>query len=272
MAGTTAFLILVSFFVWRATASAQEHGHGAGEAGAPAAEPAPGPVADVRNLKTTHGLKMALASHLDGEVSLTLDGVLDEPVWQKTQLNRAFLQREPQEGEPSTENTEFRLLFDQKNLYIGVICYDKEQDEVLATERQRDGRMQNDDTIAILLDTFHDHRNFFLFQTNPLGTQHDAQDTDEGRDHNVGWDAVWEVAATIIPEVGWSAEFAIPFKSLRVPGTEAQVWGVDVERIIRRKNEFTYWNGFKRGFKRRKFHKEDIFAALKASILASSCA
>jgi len=242
--------ILLSILATRVSGYAQEHAHGAAPTSEPSTERAGRPVADIKSLKTTHGLKIALARLLDEEVPITLDGILDEPIWEKTQLNTAFLQREPQEADPSTERTEFRLLYDRKNLYIGIICYDTDSDKILATERQRDGRMQNDDTVAILLDTFHDHRNFFLFQTNPLGTQHDAQDTDEGRDHNVGWDAEWEVAAKMIPEVGWSAEFSIPFKSLRVPGTEAQVWGLEVERIIRRNNEFTYWNGFKRGFKR----------------------
>ncbi|MBI2820145.1 MAG: carbohydrate binding family 9 domain-containing protein [Acidobacteria bacterium] len=220
--------------------SQDEHAHGA------AAEPIE--AADVRAIRTTHGLKTAMALRID-EVPIVVDGRLDEPVWQEARVNLGFLQRDPQEGEPSTENTEFRLLFDQKNFYIGVICYDSEPEQIIATERQRDSRMRNDDTIALLFDTFHDHRNFFLFQTNPLGTQHDAVDTDEGRDHSVGWDTVWDVKAQIIPEVGWTAEFAIPFKSLRLAGTEEQTWGLDVERIIRRKNEFSHWTNFKRDFK-----------------------
>ena len=228
-------------------AQEQEHAHGA------AAEAPGGPppaIKDLSAIRTTHGLKMAVALPIDGEVSLKVDGTLDEPVWQEARVNLGFLQRDPQEGAASTEQTEFRVLFDKKNIYIGVVCYDSQPDNILATERQRDARMQNDDTIAIVLDTFHDHRNFFQFQTNPLGTQHDALDTDEGRDHNVGWDTVWEVAAQVIPAVGWTAEFAIPFKSLRLAGTEAQVWGLDVERIIRRKNEFSYWTNFKRDFTR----------------------
>jgi hypothetical protein len=226
----------------------QEHIHGAPEATPPPRVPAT--VDGLRALRTTHGLRTATAVRLEGDTMMQLDHRLDESVWQRVQLNGGFLQRDPREGEPSTEDTEFRVLYDRDKLYIGVLCYDSEPDKILATERRHDARMQSDDTVAILLDTFHDHRNFFLFQTNPLGTRHAVLITDEGRDQNAGWDPEWEVAAHIIPGVGWSALFAIPFKSLRVPGTEAQVWGLDVERVIRRKNEFTYWTNFKRDFKR----------------------
>src|SRR3990172_11943858 len=105
----------------------------------------------LRARRTTHGLKTAMAVRID-EVPIVVDGRLDEPVWQEARVNLGFLQRDPQQGAPSTERTEFRVLFDKKNLYIGVVCYDSQPDNILATERQRDGRMQNDDTIALLLD------------------------------------------------------------------------------------------------------------------------
>ncbi|MBI4465190.1 MAG: carbohydrate binding family 9 domain-containing protein, partial [Acidobacteria bacterium] len=206
------------------------------------------PIKDVSGIRTTHGLRAAIARRIDGNSAVHVDGNLDEAVWQEAPINMGFLQREPEEGASSSERTEFRVLYDRKTLYIAVICYDSEPGKVLATERQRDSRMQNDDTIAILLDTFHDHRNFYMFRTNPLGTQADMMVTDEGRDRNAGWDAEWEVGAQMHAEMGWTLEFAIPFKSLRLAGTEDQVWGLDVERVIRRKNEFSYWNSFKRGF------------------------
>ncbi len=199
---------------------------------------------------STHGMKTAVARRLEGEAAITIDGTIDEEAWQAAPVNRGFRQREPDEGRPSSETTEFRVLYDARTIYVAVTCRDSKPEQILARERQRDARMENDDTVAIVLDTFHDHRNSFLFVTNPLGTQHDALDTDEGRDHNVGWDAVWQVAAQVAAKSGWTAEFAIPIKSLRVAGTDAQTWGIDVERIIRRKNEFSYWNSYKRGFKR----------------------
>ena len=186
------------------------------------------------------------------------------------------MQRDPNEGEPSTEKTEFRVLYNATTLYIGVVSFDRRADRILATEQRRDDRLESDDTVTIVLDTFHDHRNAFLFRTNPLGTQYDALITDEGTNEalstdegnidalstdetnddgnndegnnvNESWDEKWEVASQVSAE-GWTAEFAIPFKSLRMGGEDKQLWGLDLERVIRRKNELTYWNGFERGF------------------------
>ena len=194
----------------------------------------------------THGKKILRAVRT--ELLVVLDGSLDEPAWQQAPITLGFIQKDPHEGEPSTERTEFRVLYTTTTLYIGVICYDSHPQGVLATERRRDKKLENDDTLSIVLDTFHDHRNSYLFRTNPLGTQYDALVTDEGRSLNENWDEKWDVASRI-HEVGWMAEFAIPFKSLRMAEQNGHGWGLDVERVIRRKNEFSYWNGYRRGFK-----------------------
>jgi len=182
------------------------------------------------------------------ELPVMIDGNLDEPPWQEAEVALGFLQRDPREGEPSTERTEFRVLYTPTTLYVGVICYDSDAGGILATERRRDNTLENDDTIAFVLDTFHDHRNAFLFRTNPLGAQYDALITDEGRTVNQEWDEKWDVVSRITP-AGWIAEFAIPFKSLRVYEENGAGWGLDLERVIRRKNEFSYWNSYRRGFK-----------------------
>ena len=181
------------------------------------------------------------------ELAVIVDGDLAEPAWQAAPATLGFVQKDPLEGQPSTERTEFRILYTATTLYIGVICYDSDSGGILATERRRDNILENDDTLTLVLDTFHDHRNSFMFRTNPLGTQYDALITDEGRDRNENWDEKWDVAAQI-NAAGWVTEFAIPFKSLRVPETDGQIWGIDLERVIRRKNEQTYWNNFRRGF------------------------
>ncbi len=200
------------------------------------------------------GLQIAAGAHgkrtitaIQIELPVDVDGSLDEPAWQQAQVSLGFVQKDPQEGEASTERTEFRVLYTATTLYVGVICYDAGADGILATERRRDNNLVNDDTITLVLDTFHDHRNAFLFRTNPLGTQYDAMITDEGNDVNENWDEKWDVASQVSP-AGWTAEFAIPFKSLRVSEEDGQGWGLDLERVIRRKNEFSYWNSFHRGF------------------------
>ena len=178
---------------------------------------------------------------------MVLDGSLDESAWQQAPISLAFVQKDPQEGEPSTERTEFRILYTATTLYIGVVCYDSSAEGIVATERRRDSGLESDDILTIVIDTFHDHRNAFLFRTNPLGAQYDALITDEGNNVNENWDEKWDVVSQISP-TGWTAEFAIPFKSLRVSEQNGQGWGLDLERVIRRKNEFSYWNGFRRGF------------------------
>ncbi|MEE8348361.1 MAG: carbohydrate binding family 9 domain-containing protein, partial [Acidobacteriota bacterium] len=177
-----------------------------------------------------------------------LDGRLDDAAWRDSEIIGNFIQKDPEEGMPASERTEVRALFDEQNLYFGVSCQDAQAERILATELRRDNSFENDDSFAVILDTFHDHRNSFLFRINPQGTQFDALITDEGRDRNVSWDEKWEVE-TRIDENGWYAEIKIPLKSLRFASNQEEThFGVDFERIIRRKNEFSYWNNFNRDF------------------------
>ncbi|MBI4458928.1 MAG: carbohydrate binding family 9 domain-containing protein [Acidobacteria bacterium] len=194
----------------------------------------------------THGRKSIRAFRSESPV--TVDGNMDEPAWREAPVSLGFIQKDPHEGQPSSERTEFRVLYTVSTLYIGVICYDSDPTGILATDRRRDSRLDNDDTITLVMDTFHDHRNAFMFRTNPLGTQYDALITDEGNTLNENWDEKWEVAVQVSP-AGWTAEFAIPFKSLRVNQDDGSVWGLDLQRVIRRKNEQAYWNNYRRGFK-----------------------
>ena len=154
------------------------------------------------NTAGTHGRRSIRAAR--AESPLVLDGSLDEPAWQQPRSSQDFVQKDPREGEPSTEKTEFRVVYTATTLYIGVICYDSTVGGIVAAERRRDNSLENDDTLSIVLDTFHDHRNAFLFRTNPLGTQYDALITDEGNNLNVNWDEQWNVVSRITPE-GWTA-------------------------------------------------------------------
>jgi hypothetical protein len=194
-----------------------------------------------------HGRKFLNLTLLEG--SLVLDGKLDEEAWSQSNVVGDFIQEDPDEGMPATEITEVRALFDGQNLYFGIRCLDSQPEGIRATELRRDDTFGNDDSFAVILDTFHDHRNAFLFRINPRGTQYDALITGEGVDVNVSWDEKWE-AETHIDEDGWSAEIQIPFKSIRFASSseEENAFGIDFERIIRRKNEFTYWNNFSRDF------------------------
>ena len=191
-----------------------------------------------------------------GELSvLRVDGLLDETAWRDAPMASGFRQQEPFEGEPATEITEVRVLFDNATLYVGILARDRSPDEVIARILQRDKLMEvgfqqmpaftSDDALVIVLDPFHDHRNAVVFGTNPNGAEFDALITDEGREFNVDWRGVWEVAARRTPE-GWSAEFAIPFRSLRFPEASDEPWGFNVYRTIRRKNEEVLWSSWSR--------------------------
>ena len=176
----------------------------------------------------------------------TVDGVLDDPVWAQSAPLSDFQQRDPQEGAPASEYTTVRIVYTKEAIYFGFRCDDSQPSEIIATERRRDQDLTKDDSVAVILDTFHDHRNAFLFRTNSLGTQFDALLTEEGLDINVSWDEKWEAEANRNEE-GWTAEMMIPFKSLRM-GPQGE-WGLEIERLIRRKNEEAYWNNYSRGFK-----------------------
>ncbi len=179
---------------------------------------------------------------------VVLDGILDEESWRQADVVENFRQRDPEEGMPASERTEVRVLYDEENLYFGVTCFESRAEGILATELRRDNDFANDDSFAVILDTFHDHRNAFLFRINPAGTQYDALITEEGRDVNVSWDEKWGVE-TNVGEDGWTAEIQIPLKSIRFSSTDDEmIFGVDFERIIRRKNEFTAWNNYSRDF------------------------
>lgn len=177
----------------------------------------------------------------------TLDGVLDEALWELATPADGFVQRDPSEGLPATEQTAVRIVSDGRNLYFGVLCIDSDPAGILSRELRRDDELASDDTFAVILDTFHDHRNGFLFRINPRGTQFDALITDEGRHVNATWDEEWRVETRVV-ERGWTAEIRIPLSTIRFEASDGAAFGIDFERVIRRKNELTYWNSYARGY------------------------
>ena len=202
----------------------------------------------------------------DGE-GPAIDGRVEEVEWARAQPYSAFVQQEPDEGRPATERTEIRFLIDQTNLYIAIICYDSAPGEIVVSESRRDASLTDTDSIEILLDTFNDGQNAFVFGTNPFGIELDGQVMGEGqnasggfiasgvggsqagqvRGFNANWDADWIVRAGMTDR-GWEAEFAIPFKTLRYnPGSD-RTWGVNVMRNIRRKNEQVFLSPVPRGY------------------------
>ncbi len=186
-----------------------------------------------------------------------LDGRVDEPIWETATVISDFRQREPREGGEPSERTEARVLYDDDNLYLSFVLYDTDPGGIRATQLRRDSlnigtfgaslidNQQSDDTIAVVLDTYHDGRNAFLFAVNALGTKFDATVRGESL-VNTNWDERWDAAAQIT-ERGWEAELAIPWAILRY-STDSSVWGMDLRRDIRRKNEEVLWSNISRDY------------------------
>ena len=193
----------------------------------------------------------------------TLDGnVVDDQAWAGVVAGSDFRQTTPDEGQPASERTDVRIGFTKDTLYIGVVCYDRTPSAIIASEARRDAPLDDSDSFRVILDTFRDQQNGFVFGTNPNALEYDGQVTNEGQGgsivlggaqagsgggFNLNWDASWTVR-TSVSEIGWSAEFAIPFRTLRYPSGDTQEWGINFQRTIRRRNEVAYWSPLPRQF------------------------
>ena len=203
-----------------------------------------------------------VAAAVQVEQPPAVDGdVLSDKVWEGVPITEGFWQTQPFEGEPSSERTEVRIAYTQNTLYFAVICYDGNPEGIIVSDSRRDAALDQTDSFQIVLDTYLDRQNGFIFGTNPAGIEYDAQVSSEGQGGtrpsrqqtgaggglNVNWDASWEVA-TQVSDIGWSIEFAIPFRTLRYPRRPSQVWGFNLQRNIRRRNEITFWSPLPRQF------------------------
>jgi len=197
----------------------------------------PGPLAPATIARTNNGRATVRAVRLPEP--LNVDGVLDEAAYQTSPIT-GLIQTLPLEGEPASERTEAWVFYDDDNLYLVCRCWDAAPpEEWTANEMRRDApQLRQNDAFGALFDTFHDRRNGFHFYTNPLGARADQWITDEGNP-NPDWNPVWFVRTGRF-DGGWTVEMAIPFKSLRYLSGEGQTWGIQIRRVIRRKNEFAY--------------------------------
>jgi len=176
-------------------------------------------------LPTSHAARAKGTIHLDGK--------LDEPAWADAPVTDRFTQIDPNEGQPASERTEVRVLYDDDALYVGARLQDT--GKVTARLGRRDGPLGDSDWFGVMIDSYHDHRTAFGFDVNPLGVRRDEIKTIDVDDNS--WDAVWEVA-TSVDSAGWTAEYRIPFSQLRFGSASEQTWGVQFERIIGRNREY----------------------------------
>lgn len=178
-----------------------------------------------------------------------IDGVPGETEWSGATIIDAFTQQEPADGQPATERTEVKILYDARGIYLAVHAFDSDPSAIIATEMRRDSpRILDEDNFQIILDTFRDSRSGYMFVTSPLGAKLEQQIFEEGGGNargsasniNRNWDGVW-VAAARRTEDGWTAEIAIPMVTVRSPDEPLQAWGINLMRNIRHKNEQVYW-------------------------------
>ena len=201
-----------------------------------------------------------------------IDGdVLGDPAYRDAVPATGFVQSRPFEGQPASERTEVRIVHTDDTLYFGIVCYTADPATIIAADSRRDSDLTETDSFQIILDTYHDGLNGFVFGTNPAGVEYDGQVTNEGQGTgrfggggsgrpsnsmqqrgsggglNINWDGAWQVS-TRVSDVGWSAEIAIPFRTLRYPTADVQTWGMNFQRNIRVRNEQVYWSPLPRQF------------------------
>ena len=191
-----------------------------------------------------------------------VDGRLDDPAWAAAPVLADFVQHEPYDGQPATERTEVRIVYDDAAVYIGAWLFDRDPSGMVRSEARRDINLQETDAFQIVWDTYRDRQNAFVFGTTPAGIEYDGQVTKEGEGGftgnlrqqggsgggvNLNWDGSWEVA-TSADEHGWYAEFRIPFTTLRYGRGGPQVWGMNLARNLRRRNEQSYWTPIPRQY------------------------
>ncbi len=176
------------------------------------------------------------------DTPLEVDGLLDEPIWESAQEATDFIQFQPELGNPSSERTVVKVLFDDRYVYFGFWCYDTEPGKIVGRITRRDTELRSDDSVYVLLDTFHDRRTCYYVSTNLLGTQWDGRITENGRTNDATWDGIWKSAAHRT-DFGWTAEFAIELSSIKYEPGKGKTWGLSLGRGIPRKLEYSFWTG-----------------------------
>ncbi|MGB5554966.1 MAG: DUF5916 domain-containing protein, partial [Flavobacteriaceae bacterium] len=202
---------------------------------------------------STYGNDRPTAKAVAIASSPVIDGhVLTDEVWLAIEPIGELSQTQPNFGSPASEKTEIRIAYTKETFYLSVVCHDSRPDDLVVSDARRDADLDNTDAFLFILDTYKDGQNGFVFGTNSLAVEYDAQVDNEGQGNfnanrqqggtiggfNLNWDASFEVR-TQVGDFGWSAEFAIPVRTLRFQA--GKDWGINFRRNIRKTNEIAYW-------------------------------
>lgn len=193
-------------------------------------------------LGTTHELAATRT-----ELAPTLDGRVDEELWQQATVVTGFVQQRPDTGEAASASTEVFVLYDAEALYVGFVCHDSQPDQIRHKSLGRDADPWNDDYFGIALDTFLDAQNGYFLVVNPNGLRYDEQFREEGSSRAPEWDGIWS-ARCRISDRGWEGEVRIPWRTLRFPSGDDVTLGINFERQRRERNEQSHWAPVAREF------------------------
>ena len=186
------------------------------------------------------GRRTMTAVRMNPEESITLDGRLDEPIWQRAVPATDFIEQLPRNGAEPTEQTEVRIVYSRDALYMGVTAYDSEPDKMLGNTMKRDEFLRADDRFMWVMNPMLDNQSGYFFEMNPSGLMADSLMNATGA-VNREWDGIWN-ARVRQSEIGWTIELEIPFRTLNF-NPNVPAWGINFQRSVRRKNEESLWTG-----------------------------
>jgi hypothetical protein len=166
-----------------------------------------------------------------------IDGFIDEECWNIVEWGNDFIQREPKDGEPPSQNTSFKILYDDNNLYVAIRAFDSVPAEIVTRLTRRDNT--DSDWVGVIIDSYDDNLTGFGFAVTASGVKMDLMITNDGSDDET-WDALW-LAKAHLDTLGWTAEFRIPLSQLRFADKEELNWGLNVFRYVYRKQEMSLW-------------------------------
>jgi hypothetical protein len=227
--------VALLFLTALVVAAGAEAGQSAGLGESPAFEGPPAPIAPAVVSRDANGRATVRAVQLSAP--LRVDGALDEPLYSGPSIS-GFVQVEPTLGAPATEETEVWISFDDDNVYFSFRVWDSAPEKRVATEMRRDVNnfINGNDMLQVFVDTFYDRRNGLSFSINSIGARNDGQQI--GPQYNGDWNPIWDHAVATF-EGGWTMEMALPFRSIRYQTGRAQLWGFNVLRTVRWKNELS---------------------------------
>src|SRR6185503_7734551 len=182
------------------------------------------------------------ALRLNGH-DVRVDGRLDDSAWAVAPAARGFKMWDPDRGQPASEETVFKVAYDEGAVYFVVACLEKDASKISAALSRRDN-FTNSDVVAIYIDPYHDHTTGYAFKVNPLGVQLDSYIYTTG-DTDDDWNAVWE-AETSRDANGWYAEIRIPFSAIRYRSGDVMTWGLNVWRYMHSRGQDTAWKTWPR--------------------------